>query len=132
MGLVYKIAKWSVNRLIKKGVDLSNLVTSTVKDDTLKKMVTNLNDELNTLHAKFSIKRAEIIDEQTKLINAIEPTYITMLAEAKDSFTQTTMTKHWMDHLDLIDQLVYEHECLINEFGEKHEQLKQIEDKYEV
>lgn len=132
MGLVYKIAKWSVNRLIKKGIDLSDLVTSTVKDDKVKKIVINLNDELNMLHAKFSVKRAEIIDEQTKLINTIEPTYITMLAESKDSFTQTTMTKYWMDQLDQIDKLVYEHECLIEEFGEKHEQLKQIEDKYEV
>jgi hypothetical protein len=132
MGLVYKIAKWSVNRLIKKGVNLSGLVTTTIKDSEVKNLIINLNDGLNELQEKFSLKRAEIIVEQTKLINEIEPTYITMLAESKDGFTQTTMTKHWVDYLGLIDQLVYEHECLISEFNEKHEHLKKIEDKYEI
>ena len=102
MGLLYKIAKWSVNKLIKKGVDLTDLVETDEHTQKIREVAHRLNDDMVMLQNDFSIKRAEIIELQSQLIQAVEPVYITMLAESKDSMIQTTMTKHWIDKLDEI------------------------------
>lgn len=129
MGLLYKIAKWSVNKLIKNGVDLSDIVETDPKDKRLREIATQLNDDLVNLQNDFSVKRAEIIELQTELLRAIEPTYITMLAESKDSMVQTTMTKHWVDGLDEINKAIYDHEAIVNDFNKKHEQLRILESR---
>jgi hypothetical protein len=129
MGLLYKIAKWSVNKLIKRGVDLTNLVETDEHTQKVRGVVQRLNDDMVMLQNDFSIKRAEIIELQTQLIQAIEPVYITMLAESKDSMVQTTMTKHWVDKLDEINYAIIEHETMVSDFNKKHEQLRILESK---
>jgi DNA topoisomerase IA len=66
---------------------------------------------------------------QSQLIQAVEPVYITMLAESKDSMVQTTMTKHWIDKLDEINHAITEHETMVSNFNKKHEQLRILESK---
>jgi hypothetical protein len=129
MGLLYKIAKWSVNKLIKKGVDLTNLVETDEHTQKVRGVAQRLNDDMVMLQNDFSIKRAEIIELQTQLIQTIEPVYITMLAESKDSMVQTTMTKHWVDKLDEINYAIIEHETMVSDFNKKHEQLRILESK---
>ena len=129
MGLLYKITKWGVNRLIKKNVDLSNLVEVDKTTKLLREASVSLNNELIELQDQFCIKRSEIIQAQNDLIIQIEGVYITFLAESKDATVQATMTKHWMDHLEKINKLIDEHEDIIALFNNKHNQLKAIETK---
>lgn len=129
MGLLYRITKWGVNRLIKKGVDLSNLVDVDKTTRLLREASLSLNNELVNIQDQFCVKRSEIIKAQNELIVSVEPIYLTFLAESKDATVQTTMTKHWLDHLDNINTLIDEHEELISKFDEKHNQLKAIETK---
>lgn|GEM_PF-2389099 len=129
MGLLYKITKWGVNRLIKQGVDLSNLVDVDKTTKLLREASLSLNNDLVNIQDQFCVKRSEIIKAQNELIVSVEPLYLTFLAESKDASVQTTMTKHWLDHLDNINTLIDEHEELISKFDEKHNQLKAIETK---
>jgi hypothetical protein len=129
MGLLYSIAKWSVNKLIKQGVDLTNLVET---DDLTKRIRTaanSLNEELIGLQDKFALKRVEIIELQNQLIEVIEPTVMTLLAETEDNLIKTTMTKIWYDKMTMINKAVDEHEDLIADFAKKHEQLQKLESK---
>jgi hypothetical protein len=129
MGLLYSIAKWSVNKLIKRGVDLTNLVET---DDLTKRIRTaanSLNEELIGLQDKFALKRVEIIELQNQLIEVIEPTVMTLLAETEDNLVKTTMTKIWYDKMTMINKAVDEHEDLIADFAKKHEQLQKLESK---
>lgn len=129
MGLLYRITKWGVNRLIKNGTDLSNLVEVDKTTKLLREASVSLNNELIELQDKFCVKRSEIIQAQNDLIVQIEGVYLTFLAESKDATVQTTMTKHWMDHLEKINKLIDEHEAIIALFDNKHNQLKAIETK---
>ncbi len=129
MGLLYKIAEWSVNKLIKKGVDLTDLVQTDEHSKRVRQVAQKLNDDMLMLQDEFSIKRAQIIELQSELIRTIEPIYITMLADSKDPMVQTTMTKHWIDKLDEINYAIGEHETTVNEFNKKHEQLRILESK---
>jgi hypothetical protein len=129
MRLLYRIAKWSVNKLIKNGVDLTDLVEVDKNTKLLREASYSLNQELVEIQDKFCIKRSEIIKAQSDLIFSVEPVYLTQLAESKDSMVQTTMTKHWIDNLDQINSLIDQHEELIATFDHKHNQLKAIETK---
>jgi len=129
MGLLYKIAKWSVNKLIKKGVDLTDLVETDEHTQKIREVAHRWTADMVMLQNDFSIKRAEIIELQSQLIQAVEPVYITMLAESKDSMIQTTMTKHWIDKLDEINHAITEHETMVSNFNKKHEQLRILESK---
>ena len=64
MGLLYKIAKWSVNKLIKKGVDLTDLVETDEHTQKIRGVAHRLNDDMVMLQNDFSMKRAEIIELQ--------------------------------------------------------------------
>lgn len=132
MGLTRKIAKWSLGRLLNKGDDLSTLFVLTKERQELKEEISKLNEELNLLSNQFNIKRAEIIEEQTDLINIVEPSYMTMLAESKDNTLKTTMTKIWLDKFNTIDSMVEEHEKLIQLYAKKHQELLIKESEYEV
>lgn len=129
MGLLYKIAKWSVNRLIKQGVDLSDLVETDQRAKNIRDAATKINEDLFNLQDKFGVKRAEIIELQSELLKSIEPVYITMLAESSDSMLQTTMTKQWIDRIEEINEVIHEHEVIVNDFNDKHEQLRFLESK---
>ena len=131
MGLTYKIAKWSINKLIKNGADLSEIVNSSPEQVELKNLILKMNNELDSLRDAFNIKRAEIIEEQTNLINMVEPYYMTMLGQSKDSLEQTTMTKLWMDKFSEIDELVDAHEKLIETYNEKYALIESYNKKYE-
>lgn len=131
MGLTYKIAKWSINKLIKNGVDLSEIVNSSPEEVELKNLILKINNELDSLRDAFNIKRAEIIEEQTNLINMVEPYYMTMLGQSNDSLEQTTMTKLWMDKFSEIDELVDVHEKLIETYNEKYALIESYNKKYE-
>jgi hypothetical protein len=108
---------------------LTNLVETDEHTQKVRGVAQRLNDDMVMLQNDFSIKRAEIIELQTQLIQTIEPVYITMLAESKDSMVQTTMTKHWVDKLDEINYAIIEHETMVSDFNKKHEQLRILESK---
>lgn len=129
MGLLYNIAKWSVNRLIRKGVDLSDIVETDQHTKKIREVTAQINEDLFNLQDEFGVKRAEIIELQSELLKSIEPVYITMLAETSDSMLQTTMTKHWIDKITEINDTIAEHEIIVNDFNKKHEQLRILESK---
>lgn len=129
MGLLYNIAKWSVNRLIKQGVDLSDIIETDQHTKKIREVAAQINEDLFNLQDEFGVKRAEIIKLQSELLKSIEPTYITMLAESSDSMLQTTMTKHWIDGITEINDAIAEHEIIVNDFNKKHEQLRILESK---
>jgi uncharacterized protein (UPF0147 family) len=129
MGLLYKIAKWSVNRLIKKGVDLTDLVETDNVTKNIRKVINSLNDELLVLQDEFSLKRIEIIDLQSDLIQTLEPTIMGFLAETDDHIVKTTMTKIWFDKTAKINEVIEDHEGIIAKFANKHEQLEKLENK---
>jgi hypothetical protein len=129
MGLLYSIAKWSINKLIKQGVDLTDIVQT---DDYTKKVrnaANSLNGELIALQDQFALKRVEIIELQNELIELIEPTVMRLLAETEDNMIKTTMTTLWYDKMIVINKAVDEHEALIDNFSKKHEQLQKLESK---
>jgi hypothetical protein len=129
MGLLYSIAKWSVNKLIKQGVDLSNIVETDDYTKRIRNAANSLNEELIGLQDKFALKRVEIIELQNELIEVIEPTVMNLLAETEDNLVKTTMTKIWYDKMTMINKAVDEHEALIADFSKKHEQLQKLESK---
>lgn len=129
MGLLYNIAKWSVNRLIKQGVDLSDIIETDQHTKKIREVAAQINEDLFNLQDEFGVKRAEIIKLQSELLKSIEPTYITMLAESSDSMLQTTMTKHWIDGITEINDAIAQHEIIVNDFNKKHEQLRILESK---
>jgi len=129
MGLLYKIAKWSVNKLIKKGVDLTDLVETDDLTKRVRNAANHLNQEMIALQDEFSLKRVEIIELQNNLIETIEPTIMTLLAETNDNIVKTTMTKIWYDKTVKINEVIDEHEELIANFTKKHEQLQKLESK---
>ena len=129
MGLLYSIAKWSVNKLVKQGVSLTDIVET---DDYTKKVrsaANYLNQELISLQDQFALKRVEIIELQNQLIEVIEPTVMSLLAQTNDNTVKTTMTKIWYDKMTTINKAVDEHELLIADFAKKHEQLQKLESK---
>jgi hypothetical protein len=129
MGLLYSIAKWSINKLIKQGVDLTDIVETDGLTKSIRAAATSLNEELINLQDQFALKRVEIIDLQNELIETIEPTFITLLAETNDNAVKTTMTKIWYDKMTMINKTIDEHEVLIANFAKKHEQLQKLESK---
>jgi hypothetical protein len=129
MGLLYKIAKWSVNKLIKKGVDLTDIVETDDLTKRIRNAANSLNQELISLQDEFSLKRVEIIDLQNDLIETMTPTIMTLLAETNDHTVKTTMTKIWYDKMIKINEAVDTHEELIANFAKKHEQLQKLESK---
>lgn len=129
MGLLYNIAKWSVNRLIRQGVDLSDIVEADQRTKNIREAAAKINEDLFNLQDEFGVKRAEIIELQSELLKSIEPVYITMLAESSDSMLQTTMTKQWIDRIEEINDVIHEHEIIVNDFNKKHEQLRILESK---
>ena len=129
MGLLYNIAKWSVNKLIKRGVDLTNIVETDDYTKRVRNAANSLNGELIALQDQFALKRVEIIELQNELIELIEPTVMWLLAETEDNMVKTTMTTLWYDKMIVINKAVDEHEALIDNFSKKHEQLQKLESK---
>lgn len=126
MGILYKIAKWSVNKLIKRGVDLTDLVETDELTKKVREASNVLNEELITLQDKFALKRVEIIELQNQLIESIEPTIMTLLADSNDNMAKTIMTKIWYDKMVMINKAINEHEALIADFSKKYEQLQYL------
>lgn len=129
MGLLYSIAKWSVNKLIKRGVDLTDIVETDDYTKRVRNAANSLNGELIALQDQFALKRVEIIELQNELIDLIEPTVMWLLAETEDNTVKTTMTALWYDKMAVINKAVDEHEALIDNFSKKHEQLQKLESK---
>jgi hypothetical protein len=129
MGVLYSIAKWSVNKLIKQGVDLTDIVQTDDHTKRIRNAANSLNQELISLQHQFALKRVEIIELQNQLIEVIEPTVMYLLSETDDNTVKTTMTKIWYDKMTLINKAVDEHELLIVDFAKKHEQLQKLESK---
>ena len=129
MGVLYSIAKWSVNKLIKQGVDLTDIVQTDDHTKRIRNAANSLNQELISLQDQFALKRVEIIELQNQLLEVIAPTVMYLLSETDDNTVKTTMTKIWYDKMTLINKAVDEHELLIVDFAKKHEQLQKLESK---
>ena len=129
MGLLYSIAKWSVNKLIKQGVDLTDIVETDNYTKKIRNAAISLNEKLVSLQDQFSLKRVEIIELQNELIEIIEPTVMTLLAETNENTIKTTMTNIWYNKMTIINKAIDEHELLVDDFKKTHEQLQKLESK---
>ena len=129
MGLLYSIAKWSVNKLIKQGVDLTDIVETDNYTKKIRNAAISLNEKLVSLQDQFALKRVEIIELQNELIEIIEPTVMTLLAETNENTIKTTMTNIWYNKMTIINKAIDEHELLVDDFKKTHEQLQKLESK---
>jgi hypothetical protein len=129
MGLLYSIAKWSVNKLIKQGVDLTDIVETDNYTKKIRNAAISLNEKLVSLQDEFALKRVEIIELQNELIEIIEPTVMTLLAETNENTIKTTMTNIWYNKMTIINKAIDEHELLVDDFKKTHEQLQKLESK---
>ena len=129
MGLLYSIAKWSVNKLIKQGVDLTDIVETDNYTKKIRNAAISLNEKLVSLQDEFALKRVEIIELQNELIEIIEPTVMTLLAETNENTIKITMTNIWYNKMTIINKAIDEHELLIDNFKKTHEQLQKLESK---
>lgn len=129
MGLLYGIAKWSVNKLIKQGIDLTDIVETDDYTKRIRNAAISLNEKLVSLQDQFALKRVEIIELQNELIEIIEPTVMTLLAETNENTIKTTMTNIWYNKMTIINKAIDEHELLVDDFKKTHEQLQKLESK---
>jgi hypothetical protein len=129
MGLLYSIAKWSVNKLIKQGIDLTDIVETDDYTKKIRSAAISLNEKLVSLQDQFALKRVEIIELQNELIEIIEPTVMTLLAETNENTIKTTMTNIWYNKMTIINKAIDEHELLVDDFKKTHEQLQKLESK---
>lgn len=129
MGLLYSIAKWSVNKLIKQGIDLTDIVETDDYTKRIRSAAISLNEKLVSLQDQFALKRVEIIELQNELIEIIEPTVMTLLAETNENTIKTTMTNIWYNKMTIINKAIDEHELLVDDFKKTHEQLQKLESK---
>jgi hypothetical protein len=129
MGLLYSIAKWSVNKLIKQGVDLTDIVETDNYTKKIRNAAISLNEKLVSLQDEFALKRVEIIELQNELIEIIEPTVMTLLAETNENTIKITMTNIWYNKMTIINKAIDEHELLVDDFKKTHEQLQKLESK---
>jgi short-subunit dehydrogenase involved in D-alanine esterification of teichoic acids len=84
---------------------------------------------LVSLQDEFALKRVEIIELQNELIEIIEPTVMTLLAETNENTIKTTMTNIWYNKMTIINKAIDEHELLVDDFKKTHEQLQKLESK---
>lgn len=87
--------------------------------------INKLNDHLIAKQSEISIKRAEIVVLQNKLLTKIEPTLFTLLAKSDNPMEKTIITEMWINSLKGLQRKVDEHETLVAEFTEGYSQLTQ-------
>ena len=122
--LIYNITEWLLKILKARGEDISKLNPKT-KNDMLVEGTLN---ELRDLQADISIKRAEIIQAQNELLSMVEPTLFNVLSESKDSWEKTSVTKLWFDKLNVINDMVGEHETLVKRFEETYIKIEKLKE----
>ena len=104
----------------------------------LNKKTVNLNAEnlrldIMKLQADVSLKRAEIIGEQNDILRFIEPTLLNGLSNTTDSWEKTTITKAWFDKLTKLNNIIIEHEELVNKFEGLYKKIQELEkQKHEI
>ena len=126
--LIYNITEWLLKILKARGVDISTLNPRTKREALIEGTL----NELRDLQSEISIKRAEIVQEQNELLSMVEPTLFNVLSESKDSWEKTSVTKLWMDKLNIINDMVGEHETLVKRFEETYIKIEKLKSNYEV
>lgn len=126
--IIYGITEWLLKILKARGVDISKLNPRTKREALIEGTL----NELRDLQSDISIKRAEIIQEQNELLSMVEPTLFNVLSESKDSWEKTSVTKLWMDKLNVINDMVGEHETLVKRFEETYIKIEKLKSNYEV
>lgn len=126
--LIYNITEWLLKILKARGVDTSTLNPRTKREALIEGTL----NELRDLQSEISIKRAEIVQEQNELLSMVEPTLFNVLSESKDSWEKTSVTKLWMDKLNVINDMVGEHETLVKRFEETYIKIEKLKSNYEV
>ena len=126
--LIYNITEWLLKILKARGVDTSTLNPRTKREALIEGTL----NELRDLQSEISIKRAEIVQEQNELLSMVEPTLFNVLSESKDSWEKTSVTKLWMDKLNVINDMVGEHEMLVKRFEETYIKIEKLKSNYEV
>jgi hypothetical protein len=110
--ILFFITEWLLQLLKNRGVNISKL---TPKSESEKQFDIH-SKFLIDLQGRISIKRADIIDNQRDLIAMVEPTLFSVLSNGEDNWQKNTTTKLWFNKLNKINELINEHQTLLNEF----------------
>jgi hypothetical protein len=85
---------------------------------------------LMTISSDISIKRAGIIEEQKLLLQTLEAPVFSMLSETNDSWQKTIVTQVWFNKIEIISDMIGEHEDLIKKFETLYNKIEKIKKDY--
>jgi hypothetical protein len=124
--ILYNITKWLLKILNNRGIDVSSLTPQT--DTEIK--IERLTENLMILASDISIKRAGIVEEQRSLLETLEAPVFSMLSETNDSWQKTIVTKVWLDKIQIISDMIGEHEELVKKFEYLYINIEKIKKEY--
>ena len=124
--ILYYITKWFLNILNNRGVDVSSLTPQTETEIKIER----LTEKLMILSSDISIKRAGIVEEQRSLLQTLEAPVFSMLSETNDSWQKTIVTQVWLDKIQVISDMIGEHEDLVKKFEHLYIKIEKIKKEY--
>jgi hypothetical protein len=124
--ILYHITKWFLKILNNKGIDVSSLTPQTSTEIKIERLMGNL----MTISSDISIKRAGIIEEQKLLLQTLEAPVFSMLSETNDSWQKTIVTQVWFNKIEIISDMIGEHEDLIKKFETLYNKIEKIKKDY--
>ena len=124
--ILYNITKWLLNILDNRGVDVSSLTPQTDTEIEIER----LTEKLLILASDISIKRAGIVEEQRSLLQTLEAPVFSMLSETNDSWQKTIVTQVWLDKIQVISDMIGEHEDLVKKFEHLYIKIEKIKKEY--
>jgi hypothetical protein len=124
--ILYYITKWLLNILNNRGVDVSSLTPQTETEIKIER----LTEKLMILASDISIKRAGIVEEQRSLLQTLEAPVFSMLSETNDSWQKTIVTQVWLDKIQVISDMIGEHEDLVKKFEHLYIKIEKIKKEY--
>ena len=124
--ILYHITKWFLKILNNRGINVSSLTPQTNTEIKIERLMGNL----MTISSDISIKRAGIIEEQKSLLQTLEAPVFSMLTETNDSWQKTIVTQVWFNKIEIIGDMIDEHEDLIKKFETLYNKIEKIKKDY--
>ena len=124
--ILYHITKWFLKILNNRGINVSSLTPQTNTEIKIERLMGNL----MTISSDISIKRAGIIEEQKSLLQTLEAPVFSMLTETNDSWQKTIVTQLWFNKIEIIGDMIDEHEDLIKKFETLYNKIEKIKKDY--
>ena len=124
--ILYHITKWFLKILNNRGINVSSLTPQTNTEIKIERLMGNL----MTISSDISIKRAGIIEEQKSLLQTLEAPVFSMLTETNDSWQKTIVTQLWFNKIEIISDMIDEHEDLIKKFETLYNKIEKIKKDY--